>query len=71
MIVMEYMLNVNYSNYFFSILIVRPLAEPVYDEKFLGEVQTSTAEYSDVFEERRQALTIKLAFRNQVMQEVC
>ncbi|AWW50834.1 hypothetical protein ASM33_08220 [Wolbachia endosymbiont of Folsomia candida] len=30
------------------------------DEKFLGEVQTSTAEYSDVFEERRQALTTKL-----------
>ncbi|WP_375316303.1 lysine--tRNA ligase [Wolbachia endosymbiont (group A) of Colletes cunicularius] len=34
--------------------------EPGYDEKFLGEVQVSTAEYSNVFEERKQALTTKL-----------
>ncbi len=34
--------------------------EPGYDEKFLGEVQVSAAEYSNVFEERKQALTTKL-----------
>ncbi|GFQ72421.1 lysine--tRNA ligase [Trichonephila clavata] len=34
--------------------------EPGYDEKFLREVQVSTAEYSNVFEERKQALTTKL-----------
>lgn len=34
--------------------------EPGYDEKFLGEAQVSTAEYSNVFEERKQALTTKL-----------
>jgi lysyl-tRNA synthetase class I len=34
--------------------------EPSYDEKFLREVQVSTAEYSNVFEERKQALTTKL-----------
>ncbi|WP_353284403.1 lysine--tRNA ligase [Wolbachia endosymbiont (group A) of Lasioglossum fulvicorne] len=34
--------------------------EPDYDEKFLGEAQVSTAEYSNVFEERKQALTTKL-----------
>ncbi|APR98814.1 PD-(D/E)XK nuclease family protein [Wolbachia endosymbiont of Folsomia candida] len=38
----------------------RSLAEPVYDDKFLGEVQASTAEYSNVFEEQRQASTTKL-----------
>ncbi len=38
----------------------RPFAEHVCDEKFLGAVQTSTAEYSNVFEERRQASTTKL-----------
>lgn len=34
--------------------------EPGYDEKFLGEAQVSTAEYSNVFEERKQALMTKL-----------
>ncbi|WCR53908.1 MAG: Lysine--tRNA ligase [Wolbachia endosymbiont of Ctenocephalides orientis wCori] len=34
--------------------------ESGYDEKFLGEAQVSTAEYCDVFEERKQALTTKL-----------
>ncbi|WP_395463670.1 hypothetical protein [Wolbachia endosymbiont of Cantharis cryptica] len=38
----------------------RPLTEPVCDEKFLGKVQMSTTEYSNVFEEHRQALTTKL-----------
>ncbi|WCR54191.1 MAG: Persistence and stress-resistance toxin PasT [Wolbachia endosymbiont of Ctenocephalides orientis wCori] len=38
----------------------RSLAEPVYDEKFLGGSQVSTAEYSNVFEERNQISTTKL-----------
>ncbi|WCR54114.1 MAG: Glycine--tRNA ligase beta subunit [Wolbachia endosymbiont of Ctenocephalides orientis wCori] len=41
-------------------ILNRPLAEPVYDEKFLGESQISTAEYSNVFEERNQVSTTKL-----------
>ncbi|APR98466.1 leucine--tRNA ligase [Wolbachia endosymbiont of Folsomia candida] len=41
-------------------LKTRSLAESVYGEKFLGKVQMSTTEYSNVFEERRQALTTKL-----------
>ncbi|MDX5498060.1 MAG: carbamoyl phosphate synthase large subunit, partial [Wolbachia endosymbiont of Lasioglossum nitidulum] len=44
----------------FAVQENRPLAEPVCDEKFLGKVQMSTTEYSNVFEERRQALTTKL-----------
>ncbi|WCR54094.1 MAG: hypothetical protein PG981_001116 [Wolbachia endosymbiont of Ctenocephalides orientis wCori] len=36
------------------------LAEPVYDEKFLGESQMSTAEYSNVFEEHNQVSMTKL-----------
>ncbi|WP_410541858.1 phenylalanine--tRNA ligase subunit beta [Wolbachia endosymbiont (group E) of Neria commutata] len=39
---------------------VRSLAKPVCDGKSLGEVQMSTAEYSNVFEERNQASTTKL-----------
>ncbi|WCR52990.1 MAG: Dephospho-CoA kinase [Wolbachia endosymbiont of Ctenocephalides orientis wCori] len=38
----------------------RPLSKPIYDQKFLGEVQVSTAEYSNVFEERSSASTTKL-----------
>ncbi len=38
----------------------RLLSKPVYGEKFLGEAQASTAEYLNVFEERRQASTTKL-----------
>lgn len=44
----------------FAVQENRPLAEPVCDEKFLEKVQMSTTEYSNVFEERRQALTTKL-----------
>ncbi|WP_341812935.1 carbamoyl-phosphate synthase large subunit [Wolbachia endosymbiont (group A) of Cephus spinipes] len=44
----------------FAVQENRPLAEPVCDEKSLGKVQMSTTEYSNVFEERRQALTTKL-----------
>lgn len=40
--------------------INRPLLKPIYGEKFLEEAQMSTAEYSDVFEERKQASTTKL-----------
>ncbi|WCR53682.1 MAG: Protein PhlB [Wolbachia endosymbiont of Ctenocephalides orientis wCori] len=38
----------------------RSLSKPIYDQKFLGEVQASTAEYSNVFEERSSASTTKL-----------
>ncbi|AGJ99116.1 Carbamoyl-phosphate synthase large chain [Wolbachia endosymbiont of Drosophila simulans wNo] len=44
----------------FAVQENRPLAEPVCDEKFLEKVQMSITEYSNVFEERRQALTTKL-----------
>ncbi|WP_341814925.1 carbamoyl-phosphate synthase large subunit [Wolbachia endosymbiont (group A) of Chalcis sispes] len=44
----------------FAVQENRPLAEPVCDEKFLEKMQMSTTEYSNVFEERRQALTTKL-----------
>ncbi|VVC46428.1 Hypothetical protein CINCED_3A024382 [Cinara cedri] len=39
---------------------IRPLLKPIYRKKFLGEVQASTTEYLDVFEERSSALIIKL-----------
>ncbi|HCE59829.1 MAG TPA: aminopeptidase [Wolbachia sp.] len=38
----------------------RPLSKPIYGKKFLGEVQESTAEYLDVFEECSSASTTKL-----------
>ena len=38
----------------------RPLSKPIYNEEVLGETQMSTAEYMDIFEERRQVLTTKL-----------
>ncbi|WCR53775.1 MAG: UDP-N-acetylmuramoyl-tripeptide--D-alanyl-D-alanine ligase [Wolbachia endosymbiont of Ctenocephalides orientis wCori] len=38
----------------------RSIAKPVYDEKFLGESQMSTVEYSNVFEESNQVSTTKL-----------
>ncbi|WCR53117.1 MAG: Glutamine--fructose-6-phosphate aminotransferase [isomerizing] [Wolbachia endosymbiont of Ctenocephalides orientis wCori] len=38
----------------------RPLSKPIYDQEFLGEVQASTAEYLNVFEERSSASTTKL-----------
>ncbi|UZE38523.1 carbamoyl-phosphate synthase large subunit [Wolbachia endosymbiont of Drosophila pseudotakahashii] len=44
----------------FAVQENRPLAESVCDEKSLGKVQMNTTEYSNVFEERRQALTTKL-----------
>ncbi|UWW97062.1 MAG: hypothetical protein NMK33_00650 [Candidatus Cardinium sp.] len=31
----------------------RPSTKPIYDQQFLGETQSSTAEYLGVFEERR------------------
>jgi len=37
----------------------RPLLKPIYGEKFLGEVQASTVEYLDVFEEHSSASTTK------------
>jgi transketolase len=40
--------------------LIRPLSKPIYDEKFLGEVQASTTEYLDVFEEHSSASTTKL-----------
>ncbi|TSJ81051.1 alanine--tRNA ligase [Cardinium endosymbiont of Dermatophagoides farinae] len=40
--------------------IGRPLSKAICDEEFLGEAQSSTAAYSDVCEERRQASTPKL-----------
>ncbi|WP_395463246.1 riboflavin synthase [Wolbachia endosymbiont of Cantharis cryptica] len=41
-------------------VINRPISKFVCGEKFLGEVQASTAEYLDVFEEHSQASTTKL-----------
>ncbi|TSJ81047.1 MAG: hypothetical protein NMK33_00725 [Candidatus Cardinium sp.] len=38
--------------------------KPICDQQFLGEAQSSTAEYLGVFEERRQASTPKLPFSN-------
>ncbi|WCR53056.1 MAG: hypothetical protein PG981_000078 [Wolbachia endosymbiont of Ctenocephalides orientis wCori] len=38
----------------------KPLSKPIYDQKFLGEVQASTTEYSNVFEEHSSASTTKL-----------
>lgn len=38
----------------------RPLAKPIYGEKFSGEVKTSNAEYANVFAEHRPASTVKL-----------
>ncbi|TSJ81248.1 MAG: hypothetical protein NMK33_01945 [Candidatus Cardinium sp.] len=38
----------------------RPLSKVICDEQFLGEAQSRTAEYLDVFEEYRQASTPKL-----------
>jgi len=39
---------------------IRPLSKPICGKKFLEEEQASTAEYLDVFEERRSASTTKL-----------
>ncbi|MDN5248310.1 MAG: 2-C-methyl-D-erythritol 4-phosphate cytidylyltransferase [Wolbachia endosymbiont of Tyrophagus putrescentiae] len=39
---------------------IRLLSKPIYGEKFLEEMQQSTAEYLDVFEKRKQASTTKL-----------
>ncbi|HCE59594.1 MAG TPA: type I glyceraldehyde-3-phosphate dehydrogenase [Wolbachia sp.] len=41
-------------------MINRPLSKPIYGKKFLGEVQASTTEYLDVFEECRSTSTTKL-----------
>ncbi|VVC42738.1 Alkaline-phosphatase-like, core domain,BPG-independent PGAM, N-terminal,Rickettsial palindromic [Cinara cedri] len=38
----------------------RPLSKPIYGEEYLEEVQASTTEYLDVFEERSSASTTKL-----------
>ena len=40
--------------------LIRPLSKSICDQQFLGEAQSSTAAYSDVCEEHRQASTPKL-----------
>ncbi|TSJ80961.1 MAG: hypothetical protein NMK33_00215 [Candidatus Cardinium sp.] len=40
--------------------INRPLLKAICDQQFLGEAQSSTAEYSDVCEEHRPASTPEL-----------